>query len=293
VLAGLAEETDYDNFKSEVANYQREAGEAYEHSLHDVWTVMQGMQEGVRTKAISSTFQKYREKTAHEDNRSSPFGIDLNKLTRISPFLYHVTHQSSLNRIRRLRRLQSAAALMEAGATNTWLRTRRDSPLEFSIDGDPIVLTDQIPINERNIAFQDGWTLPDLIEAINQRVFFWRGGTAGLLKSNQGHFRKYNGIGHELAFLRLSFGDTNRLNVERGPELCKYNSGAARQNDGKPIPRGPNTFVQPPCADFSIGDVEEVVFTRFVDLPTTTEVCFGSWQGPWKPVFDDGSSDIP
>src|SRR5476649_1937073 len=32
ILAGLAEETDYDNFKSKVAHYQGRAGAAYEHS---------------------------------------------------------------------------------------------------------------------------------------------------------------------------------------------------------------------------------------------------------------------
>jgi len=45
VFAGLAEETDYDNFKSEVANHQGEAGAAYEHSLHDVWSVMHKLQQ--------------------------------------------------------------------------------------------------------------------------------------------------------------------------------------------------------------------------------------------------------
>jgi hypothetical protein len=45
VLAGMAEETDYDNFKSEVARHQGKAGAAYEHSLHDVWAVMHRLQE--------------------------------------------------------------------------------------------------------------------------------------------------------------------------------------------------------------------------------------------------------
>src|SRR5579872_7373653 len=39
VAAGLAEETDYDNFKSEVARHQGRAGADYEHSLHEVWSV--------------------------------------------------------------------------------------------------------------------------------------------------------------------------------------------------------------------------------------------------------------
>ncbi len=45
VLASLAEEADYDNFKSEVARHQGNAGAAYEHSLHAVWSVMYRLQE--------------------------------------------------------------------------------------------------------------------------------------------------------------------------------------------------------------------------------------------------------
>ena len=44
VLAGLAEETYYDNFKSEVADYQGAAGAAYEKALHEVWYVMNRLQ---------------------------------------------------------------------------------------------------------------------------------------------------------------------------------------------------------------------------------------------------------
>ena len=40
VLAELNEELDYDNFKEAVACYQGSAGAAYEHSLHEVWSVM-------------------------------------------------------------------------------------------------------------------------------------------------------------------------------------------------------------------------------------------------------------
>ena len=44
VVSGLAEETDYDNFKSEVARHQGRGGAAYERSLHDVWSVMNRLQ---------------------------------------------------------------------------------------------------------------------------------------------------------------------------------------------------------------------------------------------------------
>jgi hypothetical protein len=45
VLSGLGEETDYDNFKAEVARCQGRAGAAYERSLHEVWSVMLGLQK--------------------------------------------------------------------------------------------------------------------------------------------------------------------------------------------------------------------------------------------------------
>jgi hypothetical protein len=45
VVAGLAEETDYDNFKDEVAHHQGKEGAAYERSLHEVWSVMHRLQK--------------------------------------------------------------------------------------------------------------------------------------------------------------------------------------------------------------------------------------------------------
>ena len=40
VLVELTEDMDYDNFKSEVARFQGRDGADYEHSLHEVWSVM-------------------------------------------------------------------------------------------------------------------------------------------------------------------------------------------------------------------------------------------------------------
>lgn len=45
VLAALANDTDYDNFKSAVARHQGPAGAAYGAALHDVWSVMYPLQE--------------------------------------------------------------------------------------------------------------------------------------------------------------------------------------------------------------------------------------------------------
>jgi len=45
VISALAAETDYDNFKSEVARHQGRAGAAYERALHEVWAVMARVQQ--------------------------------------------------------------------------------------------------------------------------------------------------------------------------------------------------------------------------------------------------------
>jgi hypothetical protein len=45
VVSGLAEDTNYDNFKSEVARHQGRQGAAYERALHEVWSVMYRCQE--------------------------------------------------------------------------------------------------------------------------------------------------------------------------------------------------------------------------------------------------------
>ena len=45
LLSELAKETAYDNFKSEVERFQGRQGAAYVSSLHEVWSVMYGLQK--------------------------------------------------------------------------------------------------------------------------------------------------------------------------------------------------------------------------------------------------------
>lgn len=212
--------------------------------------------------------------------------VNLNNLIETTPYLLHLTYEPPLVRIRRMNRLESAARLMELGGQLHLLRQRRDKMLSFRIGDDEITLTDQRPLNEKNIKFLDGWVLEDLVEAVNRRVFFWRGNDNGLLKDDQGQFGRYKREGKKLVFLRTPFVDAVEHNADCGPEFCMHNSGGARQHPktGK-SPRGPSTFVSAENASFTIKDVREVAFTdRFV-LPNSTEICFGGWSGPWQ-TFD-------
>ena len=90
-----------------------------------------------------------------------------------------------------------------------------------------------------------------------------------------------------MVFLRLSFGEAYRFNAERGPEVCKHNSGAARKYDGKPIPC-PKTFVQPQDAEFKKGEVEEVVFRGLVSCPPRQK-CALALEGTMASTFPRGS----
>lgn len=211
--------------------------------------------------------------------------VNLRRLATLTPFLYHVTHQNNLNRIQRLERLDSTATMLESGGQTNFLDKRREQPFALKIGEDSIVLTDQGPLHAGHIKFENRWQLTDLVRSLNCRVFFWRGTDDGLLAKNMGHFQRYENYGQRLVVLRIPFVELIDLNLARGPELCKYNSGAPRSTKGRRSPRGPSTFVEPQDALFNNSDVREVTFRNFVVLPKSAGVCYGSWSGPFHNLF--------
>lgn len=213
-------------------------------------------------------------------------GIDIKNFARHSPYLFHLTYEQSLQRIHRVNKLESTGRLLELAGQSHMIRVKREKPLPLQIGDDRLELTDQTPLNEKNIRFEDGWGVADLVESVNKRVFFWRGGEAGLLKADQGQFNRYTGEGKSLVFLRIPFSDAIAKNPGR-LEFCKYNSGGARQHPktGK-SPRGISTFATPANAPFDIAEIREVTFLDYFDFPESTTMCFGSWLGPWQPLKD-------
>ena len=209
--------------------------------------------------------------------------IDFTKLIDRTPFLFHLTYLPSLERIGRTMTLESAGRLLELGNKQEWLRKRREDMLPFNIGHDQIVLTDQRPLTAGNVDFRDGWEVGDLVESVNRRVFFWRGDHTGLLSKDRGHFGTYSERGNQLVFLRVPFMDAVVVNENSAPEYCRFNSGGPRCSGGRKSPRGPNTFVQADQADFTLGKVREIVFQDVFHLPDSTEICHGSWNGPWQP----------
>jgi cupin 2 domain-containing protein len=218
--------------------------------------------------------------------------IDLRALKSEGNYLYHLTYVSSLARIRRNMRLDSAAKMINDARRDDLLQERRTGLQRLVIEEDEIILTDQRPLHAANVSFEGGWSLGNLVEAINRRVFFWRGDKKGLLERDRNHFETYQNDGVHLAFLRMPFGDMVNANRNNHPEFCQYNSGGPRSSNGEKSPRGPNTFVRAPQADFSIGDIREVVFNESVNLPDSTQISFNAWNGPWRNFEDLEDSTI-
>src|SRR5690606_6350460 len=117
----------------------------------------------------------------------------------------------------------------------------------------------------------------------NRRVFFWPGGVGGPVNYGASHFSRY--AEERPVVLRLKLRSLIASNPGLRPEFSRYNSGAARQNRGRRIPRGPHTFIDAGRFPGTPGEVREIAFPSTVTLPRDTE--FGACvTGPWRTAFD-------
>jgi Family of unknown function (DUF7002) len=154
------------------------------------------------------------------------------------------------------------------------------------IEGAPVLIRDQMPLNPANIEFEAGWDLDDLVEYVNRRIFFWPGGPGGPIDYGSNHFSRY--ADEQPIVLRVRLRSLLAANPGGQPQFSKYNSGAARQNQGRRIPRGPKTFIDAGRFAGTPGDVKEVAFASAVTLPIDTERAAGL-TGPWRRAFEQAA----
>lgn len=206
------------------------------------------------------------------------FSVDMFLARR--PILLHITPQTNLAYIREARRLFSAGELYrQAGRRPP--QERRLHRESLHIGRWPVSITDQRPLNERNIEFPANFGLRDFLVELNRRVFFWAAPPAKTPRPAEGYFKRYQQDG--LVVLRVLAKELFRANRGQDPQFCKYNSGAPRQNQGRKIPRGPDTFVSCKDAAFRPSHVVEVAFVGEARLPDGVEVG-RSLSGPWQPL---------
>jgi hypothetical protein len=205
-----------------------------------------------------------------------PFTLDAFIARR--PFLYHFTAVENLDHIRNLRSLDSAVML--AGKSNPPAPIKkRDMAEPLKIEGHVVWLQTQRPLYEKNICFEGGWVMADLLSHLNSLVFFWPGTDRGPIPPYGDRYRIGNKWHSNAVALRIPsremFESLNRDSVL----FCRHNSGSPRWSNGQASPRGPHTFLS--ASDFpgTLSDVVEVVVKDYVKLPSGTEVSVGdSWE---------------
>lgn len=213
----------------------------------------------------------------------------LDQYVRTYPTLIHFTARDNLSWIRAERRLYSTASLLRRTGRQEVLREKRKSAVALDVDGTTVVLRDQTPLHAGNVDLAPGWTLEDVVEMLNQQVYFWP--SKGQGPSGYGTRLSERYKDEPTAVLRIPFASLLAANPDREPRFCKYNSGAPRTVGGKKSPRGADTFRAAFDCDFTQSRVVEVVWSNHVMLPNDTEYAH-TFEGPWRPLFVPAADDM-
>ncbi len=150
-----------------------------------------------------------------------PFVLDAFVAKR--PYCYHLTSRVNLSFIRETRRLDCAATLIALAGRPELLRSRRDEHVPLAVNGAKLLLRDQAPLHAGNISFFGGWQLGDLINSLNERVFFWPGNADRPSEYGRRHFARYELENPVL--LRVNTAGLLAENPTVPPLFCRFNSG--------------------------------------------------------------------
>jgi hypothetical protein len=206
-------------------------------------------------------------------------GFSDDQFARSRPFVYHLTARSNVGEIRTSHVLHSAASLMQMAADSSFLRKKRTQTVRVQLGTVAIDIRDQQPLYAGNISFHGGWSFEDVVQSLNERVFFWPGSHNGPISYGRRHFLRY--ADERPVILRFSTADLYRANPGVSPLYCRYNSGSPRCSYGAGSPRGPSTFVSANAVDYTPGKVVEVTYCVRATLPQLLEVG-DSTSGPWR-----------
>lgn len=209
-----------------------------------------------------------------------PFTIG--EFIRTRPYVFHLTARANQARIQRTRILHPASHLLAASGQMGLVSVRRRNFVELPINGEVVRIRDQAPLHEGNIAFEGGWVMTDVIQELNERVFFWPGRRDRAIPYAHRHFARYSD--ERPVVLRAPLKAILESNTDHEPAFCRFNSGSPRCSSGRKSPRGPSTFVDCSDADFRRGQVVEVTFRGTVVLPRRTEWA-DSYDATWQDLF--------
>ena len=205
--------------------------------------------------------------------------FDPQAFASLRPYLFHLTARSNVARIRIGRRLYSMVVLARKGGRSDLLDVRRREHVRVAVEGKVVHIRDQVPLHERNMLLENGWTFARFVRHLNERVFFWPGGASGPIAYGLRHFGRY--AQERPALLRVPTEELFAANPEAQLLYCRYNSGSPRWSRGMPSPRGSSTFLPATKAPFTAASVVEVAIIGTVRLPRRTQQS-GNPGGPWR-----------
>jgi hypothetical protein len=210
--------------------------------------------------------------------------VDINAFVGLRPFVFHTTAATNMSLLRELRVVESTRALLRraGGADDGLLRRRREKSVAIKAGVHEVVIRDQRPLAVGAIEFDAGWDLGRLVELLNGLAFFWPGAEHGPIPYGRNHLERYVAEKEPLAILRISTRALVQANAPKAPMFSRCNSGAARMNAGRKLPRGGKTFLPASAFNGTPGDVKELVFSDSAVLPESTEWASGL-EGPWRP----------
>jgi hypothetical protein len=205
--------------------------------------------------------------------------FDLQGFVNLREFVYHVTDQANLRRLRTVRCLHPASELLSLASRDELIRQKRPEKVQIIIGRDTIVLKDQRPLRFANVEFAPGWRKEDFVAYLNGHVFFWAkhpGGSTGHASRFQNHYARD-------AILRIPTKKLIEANRSAEPLFCPYNAGAPRKQLGIRVARGPNLFQPADKFRRTACEVVEMAFRSSVNLPCRTELRtpLDDWKNLW------------
>ena len=199
------------------------------------------------------------------------------------PFQYHLTAAANLCRIRRMRRLDSAAKTFAAAGRPELSRCRRTESCLVRVGDEDVHVRDQKPLYRNCMELDRGWSFECFVQKLNELVFFWPGTEDGPIDYGRRHFKRYY-QGENVAMIRVKTKTLFDANKNATPRFSRYNSGSPRHALGKPSPRGEQTFMTADVFPRAPWQVVETVYPGSVFLPEDSELGAAP-GGPWEPLF--------
>jgi hypothetical protein len=148
------------------------------------------------------------------------------------------------------------------------------------VDGKPVVLKDQRPLIEANVALSPRWEFGDFVQYLNEHVYFWPGDALSPVVSGRRLLAHY---ADELPLvLRIPARSLVDANPDIKPLFSPFNSGAPRMQRGKPVERGPDLFRPSDCCRRQAHEVIEVAFRGSVVL--SDDVTVAGAPEEWVPL---------